>query len=155
MTARTSVSRASLTAALVLGVDQLTKALATGAIERGEEREVLGSVLKLVSVRNDGVAFGFLGGGGALVVVLVAVSLLAVLVLFARNLDRPWAWLPAGLIVGGACGNLLDRARLGYVEDFLKLPSWPAFNAADVAITFGAVAFVLIVGARDAADRRT
>ena len=46
-------------------------------------------------------------------------------------------WLPTGLLLGGAIGNIIDRVRDGAVTDFIKLPAWPAFNVADMAITFG------------------
>ena len=53
---------------------------------------------------------------------------------------RPWLWLPTGLLVGGAIGNLIDRLAHGSVIDFIKLPAWPAFNVADMSITFGVLA---------------
>ena len=53
--------------------------------------------------------------------------------------------MPAGLLLGGAAGNLLDRLREGYVTDFVKLPRWPAFNVADIAITIGVVALVYVL----------
>ena len=46
-------------------------------------------------------------------------------------------WLPTGLLLGGAVGNVVDRVRDGAVTDFVKLPHWPAFNVADAAITLG------------------
>ena len=59
-------------------------------------------------------------------------------------------WLPTGLLVGGAIGNIIDRLRDGAVTDFLKLPHWPAFNVADMAITFGVLAlFYVLEGRRD------
>ena len=62
-------------------------------------------------------------------------------------------WLPCGLIVGGALGNLLDRLREGVVTDFIKLPDWPAFNVADASITIGVVVLLLLVGRRGSAAR--
>jgi signal peptidase II len=58
---------------------------------------------------------------------------------------RPWLWLPTGMLVGGAIGNLIDRVGRGDVIDFIKLPHWPAFNVADMAITFGVIILVLLV----------
>ena len=54
-------------------------------------------------------------------------------------------WLPTGLLLGGAIGNLIDRARDGSVTDFVKFPHWPAFNVADMAITFGVVALLYVL----------
>ncbi len=64
----------------------------------------------------------------------------------------PGIWVPTGLLAGGAIGNVVDRVRDGAVTDFLKLPSWPAFNVADVAITLGVLALLFVVE-RDARRR--
>jgi signal peptidase II len=53
-------------------------------------------------------------------------------------------WVAAGLVAGGAIGNLIDRVRAGQVTDFLDIGSWPAFNLADVAITCGVVLLALL-----------
>jgi signal peptidase II len=147
--------RAALLALGVLLADQGTKALVRANVAVGSQDPVLPAV-KLVHVRNEGIAFGALSGGGTLVTVLVAVALVALLAFFVTHLRRPYAWLPVGLLLGGAVGNLLDRVRLGAVTDFVKLPAWPAFNLADVAITIGVVALVLVMWSDedgDAADR--
>ena len=86
---------------------------------------------------TPGIAFGFLSDGGALLVVGTALALLALVVFFATHTGRPLVWLPTGLLLGGAIGNLIDRARAGSVTDFVKFPHFPAFNVADMAITFG------------------
>jgi signal peptidase II len=142
-----------LVAAAVVGLDQVVKALVRGALEVGDRRELLG-FLDLVHVRNRGVAFSALEGQTTLVVVVIAVALAALLWYFARNAGRPLMWLPTGLLLGGAVGNLVDRVRLGAVTDFLKLPSWPAFNVADMAITVGVVGLLVVVELGDRAERR-
>ena len=53
------------------------------------------------------------------------------------------------LLVGGAVGNIFDRIRDGAVTDFLKIPAWPAFNIADVAITVGVVVLAFVLERRD------
>lgn len=141
-------ARAAAVAVAVLVVDQGTKALVRGAIALGEEDPIL-PALKLVHVRNSGVAFGAFSGGGALVPILVSVALVALLAFFATQVRRPWAWLPVGLLAGGAIGNIIDRIRLGAVTDFLKLPAWPAFNIADMAIVAGVVALFIVLGGED------
>jgi signal peptidase II len=138
--------RAGIVLAVVLACDQLTKELAASAITGDERRAVLPGI-DLVHVRNDGVAFGVLSGGGAVVVAVIAVALLGLLVYFASHAERPLVWLPTGLLVGGALGNLIDRAGDGEVTDFVKLPLWPAFNLADVAITVGVLALVYVIEA--------
>lgn len=136
---------------LVLAADQVTKALVRNSIVPGEKRDVLGP-LSFVHVHNDGVAFGFLGGGGAIVLVVVGAALVLLVAYFGRHADRPLLWLPTGLVLGGALGNLVDRVRLGYVTDFIHVPHWPAMNVADVCITLGVMALVLVLelGARSA-----
>jgi signal peptidase II len=128
--------RVALVAATVVVLDQATKALVRATIERGERVSVLPGV-DLVHTRNSGVAFGALSGGGAAVTIVVAVALAALLGYFATHVRRPLFWLPTGMLLGGALGNVIDRIRDGAVTDFIKLPAWPAFNVADIAITCG------------------
>ena len=139
------VARAVGVATVVVAVDQATKALVRAGMERGEEDPIF-PALKLVNVRNTGVAFGFLSdGGGALIAGITAVALAALMVFFFLHRNRPWAWLPVGLLLGGAIGNLIDRVAEGAVTDFLKIPRWPAFNVADIAITFGVLALLYVL----------
>jgi signal peptidase II len=146
-------ARAGLVFAAVVAADQVTKALVNASLERGAEREVLGSAVKLVNVRNSGVAFGQLQNGGIIVSVVIALAVSALLVYFARNATRPWIWLPTGLLLGGAVGNVIDRIGEGAVVDFVKLPHWPAFNVADSAITVGVIVLVLVMEFGNAARR--
>ena len=136
--------RAGLLAAAVIAVDQATKAWVRATLELGENDPILPGV-DLVNVRNSGVAFGLLSGGGALVVVVTSLALLALVAFFAYNRRRPLVWLPTGLLLGGAVGNLVDRIREGSVTDFVDIPLWPAFNVADVAITFGVLSLLYVL----------
>jgi signal peptidase II len=136
---------ALLTLALVLVLDQLTKHFVNNSIVRGEEKPFLPGV-QLVNTRNRGVAFGFLPGDQVVVTILIAVALALLLVYFARHSEQPLIWLPTGLLLGGALGNILDRLRDGSVTDFIKLPlGWPPFNLADAAITVGILALFLVI----------
>lgn len=137
-------ARAALLAAGIVAADQATKALARGAVARGDSDPILPGV-ELVNTRNTGVAFGLFSGGGAIVTVITLAALIALLAFFARNADRPLVWLPTGLLLGGAVGNLIDRLGGEGVTDFVKLPAWPAFNLADVCITVGVVALVVVL----------
>jgi signal peptidase II len=140
----TAAARAALVAVTTVAADQATKALVRGTIERGESVDlVLG--IELVNLRNRGIAFGLFSDGGALLVVFAIVALGALLLFFARHRGRPLVWLPTGLLIGGAAGNLIDRAREGAVTDFIDLPLWPAFNLADVAITFGVLTLLYVL----------
>ncbi len=141
------VPRAVAVAGAVVALDQATKALVRAHLDRGDSDPILPGVT-LVNTRNRGVAFGLLQDGGALVAVVTAAALLALLVFFALNRSRALAWLPTGLLVGGAGGNIVDRVRGDGVTDFVKLPLWPAFNVADMAITFGVLALVYVLERR-------
>jgi len=140
---------ASLALIVVLGLDQLSKHLIEDSLAGGEEQGVLPGVA-LVNTRNHGVAFGFLPGNHVAVTALIGAALLVLLVYFARHTDRPLIWLPTGMLVGGALGNILDRVRHGSVTDFIKLPlGWPPFNLADASITIGVlILFLVIEGTR-------
>jgi signal peptidase II len=136
--------RAALVAAAVVAADQLTKAIVRSEVAPGDEIKVLPGV-HLVRASNPGIAFSQLGGGGALVVVIGLVALGALLAFFFTHLHRRLVWLPTGLLIGGAAGNLIDRLRLGAVTDFVKLPHWPAFNVADACITVGVLTLVYVL----------
>jgi signal peptidase II len=129
----------------VLALDQATKHTIGTSIQPGQVKTLVPGVLHLVYVRNTGVAFGVLGGGGALVYILEGVALVALVAYLAARPGRAWLWLPTGMLLGGAIGNLIDRIALGSVIDFIKLPDWPAFNVADISITFGVIILVLVV----------
>jgi signal peptidase II len=147
LTRRGAWTRTGLTVGLVVLADQATKKLARDGIRPGEEDPVF-PALKLVNVRNEGVAFGIDAGGKTLVIALIALALLALVLYFARHTAKPLIWLPTGLLIGGALGNIVDRIRDGAVTDFLKIPAWPAFNLADIAITLGVLALVLVLERR-------
>jgi len=136
---------ALLVLAVVVALDQLTKRLVRHSIVPGEERRFLPGV-ELVDTRNHGVAFGLLPGSQLAVTLLIAIALLALLAYFALHSAEPLIWLPTGMLLGGAFGNVFDRLRDGAVTDFIKLPlGWPPFNLADTSITLGIVLLFLTV----------
>jgi signal peptidase II len=145
--------RAAAVTAVVIALDQATKALVRAHVALSDSDSVLPGV-EIVHVRNKGVAFNQLAGGGALVSVVVGAALLALLAYFATHLDKPLVWLPTGMLLGGALGNIIDRLRDGAVTDFIKLPAWPAFNVADMSITFGVLVLLYVIE-RDGAARRS
>ena len=136
--------RVGVVLAAVLALDQATKALVPARVPVGSEDPVLPFV-SVVHVKNDGVAFGCLSGAEVLVAVVTVTALLALVIFFARRPGKPGLWFPTGLLLGGALGNLVDRARAGEVTDFVKLPYWPAFNVADVAIVTGVLALLYVL----------
>lgn len=128
---------------MVFAADQVAKAAIEARLVPGESVELLGPI-GLTLAHNRGVAFGLAGGAGA-GLVLVSLAALAVIgYLFARNATRPGIWIAAGLLAGGALGNVADRIRAGEVTDYIDVGSWPAFNLADIAITGGVALLVLL-----------
>ena len=135
--------RSGAVMALVIVLDQATKALVRSSVALGDHDGVLPGV-EIVHVRNEGVAFSRFSGGGTVVAVIVGAALLALVAYFVTHLDKPLVWLPTGMLLGGALGNVIDRLRDGAVTDFIKLPGWPAFNVADIAITFGVLVLLYV-----------
>jgi len=139
-----ALARGVAVVGLTVAIDQATKAIAVASLARGEEVNVfLG--LDMTHVRNEGVAFGALEGGGPVLVGVIAIALAGLIAYFVLNSAVPFLWLAVGLILGGALGNLADRAREGAVIDFIDPIAWPAFNLADAAIVIGVLALLYIV----------
>lgn len=140
--------------AAVIALDLATKAWVSAAFQLGDSREVL-PVFNLVLAHNTGAAFSFLSDAGGwqrwlftAITLVISVALVAGLKRQDRN---PLVAAAFALVLGGALGNLYDRLTLGYVVDFLDFhwgrAHFPAFNAADSAITLG-VALLLWDGLR-------
>jgi signal peptidase II len=146
--ASAGVALAAATTGIVVALDQATKQLAVHGLRRGESVNVfLG--LDITNTRNSGVAFGAFQGGGLVVGLLIGLSLGVLVGYFALNAGRPLLWLPVGMLLGGALGNLADRAREGAVIDFIDPVAWPAFNLADASIVIGVlILFWIIEGPR-------
>jgi len=127
--------------ALVVALDQATKAWATAWLEPIRYYSLVPGFFSLSYVENTGIAFGMFAREGSLVAVFVAALALAA-IYYLRGMN--WAgWEPnvvGGMLCGGALGNLLDRWRLGYVVDFFDAHinawqlEWPVFNVADSLI---------------------
>jgi signal peptidase II len=149
-----ALARAAGLAAVVLGLDQLTKHLVRTDIPVGDQHKFL-PFINLVHVRNTGVAFSLFAGGGTVVLVLTLIALAALVSYLVWRPERPYLWVPTGMLIGGAIGNLIDRLVHGAVTDFIKFPLWPAFNVADISITLGVFALLWVLeGPRKHADDR-
>jgi signal peptidase II len=142
------------TAGVVVAIDQATKQLANSGIDRGDSVNVFFG-LDLTNTRNTGVAFGALEGGGLIVAILIGLSLALLVSYFLVNRDMPWLWLPVGLLLGGALGNLADRAREGAVIDWIDPVAWPAFNLADSCIVIGVLSLLWVVEGRPKRTRES
>ena len=139
-----SAAAAVATAGVVVALDQATKQLANSNVARGESVKVFPG-LEISNTRNTGVAFGVFEGGGLIVGVLIGVALVLLIGYFLRHSEVPLLWLPVGMLLGGALGNLADRARDGAVIDFIDPVAWPAFNLADSFIVVGVFLLLWVV----------
>ena len=137
-------ARAAGALAVVVALDQATKLAIDAHLDRGESVNVFFG-LDLTNTRNTGVAFGALEGKGGIIGLLIVAALVALIGWFAVNAARPWLWVPVGMLLGGAIGNLIDRAREGAVVDFIDPVGWPAFNIADSCIVVGVLALLYVV----------
>lgn len=146
MPAPSAIAVVAATAAIIVAIDQLTKAVIVSAIGPGSpdfQVAVGGGWVALEYAENRGAAFGLFS---TLTPVLIALSvsiLVGVLIYFFRTPNPTRAEvISVGAIAGGALGNLVDRVRLGYVVDFVAIGPWPNFNIADSAITLGVLGLI-------------
>jgi signal peptidase II len=145
-----------VSAAMIVAIDQLTKALVVSHLREGGSRRVIGGVLSWTYQRNPGSAFGLFQHIPVLFTILAAV-IAVVIVVRARRVHDRLAAFALGLVLGGAVGNLVDRIARppgvfrGRVIDFIDFHWWPVFNVADSAVVIGAV-LLLIASFRS--DRR-
>jgi signal peptidase II len=136
--------RTALVAVAVVAADQISKAIVRADISPAEEHKLILGI-KLIHTSNTGVAFSMFSGGGPLVVIVALVALAALVAFFITHIHRRLVWLPTGLLLGGAAGNLIDRIRIGAVTDFIKIPHWPAFNVADICVTVGVIVLIYVL----------
>ena len=141
--------------AVIVVLDQATKAVVKARLPLHESVTVIPGFFDLTHVRNTGAAFGMLNNMEfaykPAVMVLVALIALVAVASYALTLPaaQRLARLGLALILGGAVGNLIDRATMGFVIDFVDIywrsvHFW-AFNVADSAITVGVVLMLLDV----------
>ena len=146
VTRRISLSYEMVLPLAVLVLDQVTKAWVRATMELNETIPVIGNVVRLTYIHNEGAAFGLSIGEYSSRIFLVLASIASALVLYLlltaprqERLQR----VALALILGGALGNIIDRIRWSMVVDFIQVGIaghfWPIFNVADSAVTIGAV----------------
>ena len=121
----------------VLVVDQAIKYVVEGSMRVGESITLIPGLLSLTYIKNDGGAFGILGGSQRVLLVGSTVAVVVVLWMLLSGRPSKLTMLGCGLILGGAAGNLLDRLSSGEVTDYIHFSFWYIFNAADAAIVVG------------------
>lgn len=129
-------------------IDQLVKKAVVTSLLLGEPVTIINSFFYLTYVRNYGAGFSILQNATLFLIIIsiIAIIILGYELLHSKKWDT-WSNLAYLLIISGACGNLIDRLRLGYVVDFLDFKiffyDYPVFNIADSYITIGC--FMLII----------
>ena len=148
---RRSFNLMSIAALIILALDQITKLWISGSMTVGQDITVIEGFARLRYTHNSGAAFGLFSDATGILSIISMLVIVGILVAFVR-LGHPGrlSVLAAGLVVGGALGNLVDRVRLGYVVDFVEvygahikigntIYTFPVFNVADSAITVGVI----------------
>jgi signal peptidase II len=145
----------SLAALVVLVVDQVTKLSISNSLQVGQTSSLIEGYVRLRYTQNTGAAFGIFSDRTGILSIVSLVVIVGIVVAFVRLGNPTWlSVLAAGLVLGGALGNLADRVRLGYVVDFIEVfkpqlilnnvvYTFPVFNAADSAITVGVVLILI------------
>ncbi|MFB7724247.1 signal peptidase II [Nocardia sp. NPDC056100] len=138
-----------IVAAVLLGLDLLTKCLVVAKMTPGRPIHIVDDVVRLTLVRNPGAAFSMATGMTWLLTLVAAAVVIGVVRIGRTMRSLPWA-IGLGMVLGGALGNLIDRLfrapgpLQGHVVDFVAVGWWPVFNVADSAIVCGAALLVAL-----------
>ena len=128
----------------VAAIDQICKIVAVDALEGKAPVDLLGEWFQLTLLRNPGAAFS-MGTGSTWLFTTIQIVFIVAVAVGSKWLRTPWPTISAGLIAGGAAGNLIDRLfrdpsfYFGHVVDFLSVRGFAVFNLADSAITVGVI----------------
>jgi len=129
-------------ALFLVAADQVSKYLILHQLPLGESFPLISNIFHLTMIHNTGIAFGLFQQNPSMLTLLIGLCVLLLAVFSFRMLkESRWEQIAYGLILGGACGNLIDRIRFGWVVDFLDFRIWPVFNLADSGITIGVILF--------------
>lgn len=122
----------------VVILDQFSKDIVVENMALGESIPIIEEVFHLTYILNPGAAFGMFAHN-RLFFIAIAIVVIGIIIWARREiLASPWeVKAGCGLFLGGAIGNLIDRARQGLVIDFFDFRIWPVFNIADIAICIG------------------
>ena len=115
--------------------DQITKYAVYKNMSLGESIPAEG-IIRITYARNTGMAFSLFENFGIILLIL-SLIIASILIIYLFTIDKPRILIRvfSGLVVAGALGNILDRIRFGYVNDFIDVGWWPVFNIADSSIT--------------------
>ena len=131
---------------LIVALDQISKYLITASFSLGEGDCIIRGVLDFRYIENRGAAFGMLQGARVFFIILTVIIFAALIIYLIKAKPSSKLELTAlSCIAGGALGNFIDRAYLGYVRDFIevKFIDFPVFNVADCFVCIGAGLYIL------------
>lgn len=139
-----------LVAAGIIAFDQWTKWLVIRTIPLNtswlpESMEWLSPYARFLHIQNKGASFGMFQNGNAFFIILTVV-IVAGIVFYVSRMDHPsnWMWVAAGMYLGGAVGNLIDRLTIGAVTDFVSVGTFYIFNVADASINISVVLLLIL-----------
>ncbi len=133
---------------LIIGADQLSKALVVAHIPRESIVPVWGGVFHLTYRQNSGMAWSLLEGGRWFFVVVTILAFAALFYILKKKwITHPTGYAAVAMIAGGALGNFIDRIRMGYVVDMIAVEfmDFPVFNVADSFIVCGGILLAVFV----------
>jgi len=130
---------------IIVAADQLIKLVINNKFICGQSLPVIKNIFHLTYVKNTGAAFGIFQNQNMFFIISTLVIIVIMLIYINKiNKKSIWFKLAAGLILGGAVANLIDRIRVGCVIDYLDFRIWPVFNLADSSIVIGAGIMILL-----------
>lgn len=136
----------------IIILDQVTKLLAIKCLKNNYPIVIIKDYFELRYVENYGAAFGILQQRRWFFIIITSFVLIFLIIYLVKNHNSLSNILKLStyMLLGGAIGNLIDRIRLGYVVDFLrvniiKLYDFPVFNIADIFIVIGTILIVYII----------
>ena len=139
-----------LVAVGIIVLDQWTKWLVIQSIPLNtswlpESMDWLSPYARLLHIQNRGASFGMFQNGNTFFIILTSV-IVAGIVYYVSRMDHPsdWMWVAAGMYLGGAVGNLIDRLTIGAVTDFVSVGTFYIFNVADASINVSVVLLLLL-----------
>lgn len=128
-------------AAVIIGLDQITKGLVRSNLEFGQiwmPWDWLLPYARIIHIFNTGAAFGLFKGANTIFMILAVIVAGAIIYYFPSVSKKDWIVRVAlSMQLAGALGNLIDRIAIGHVTDFVSVGNFPVFNVADASITVG------------------
>ena len=137
-----------ISGALVIALDQITKSLIRSNLTLGERLPVIGDWFNITYVQNTGTAFSMFSGNKLVTVALTSVLIVVCFVMLIREIRSCGSKALAfclTMVIAGGIGNMIDRLALGFVTDMISVGNFAVFNVADIAVTCGCFAAVIVI----------